>query len=243
MTSPFGVGRLANTFHSTQYHAALILLHRPYINHTQSTSDMDTHSHNHFTALSRSVCTTNARAIAKIFEQYRTLYDLSQVFVTGLQHAGTAATALMAEIMVEQDMSVREDLVRVLASLEVTISLMRETYQPAVLMGRVLDRFIRGCSARSDSGSAIGEKRKSDDNEVPGAATLNRRVKTNIFEFTANNTASSSPQGLPFLPSSWLEDLSTDDATFLNLVGLNQVNHSAAMGLLSASSYPWTTGT
>jgi hypothetical protein len=203
----------------------------------------DEPNRNHFTALSRSVCASNARS-AHIFEQYRKVYDLSQIFMTGLQHAGTAATALMAEIMIEDDEDKRADLLSSLSSLEVTIGMMSRAYQPALLMGKVLDHFIRGCTEKTNRDDRLHSETPNNKRrrqaETPDEANKRPR-SSNPFDVTTSGTTSNSPQGLPFLPSSWLEDLSADDAAFLNLVGLNQINHSAAMGLLSASSYPWAT--
>lgn len=51
------------------------------------------------TALSRSICTQQAMRVARIFWQHRQRWTSGrQVFVTGIQHAGTAATALIAAL-------------------------------------------------------------------------------------------------------------------------------------------------
>jgi hypothetical protein len=73
-----------------QYHAALILLHRPFALYEEpSGSDSEDHNStdNHFSALSRTVCTKHAIRVARIFWQHRQRFDNKQIFVTGLQHA------------------------------------------------------------------------------------------------------------------------------------------------------------
>jgi hypothetical protein len=73
-----------------QYHAALILLHRPFALYEEpsgSDSEDSNSPDNHFSALSRTVCTKHAIRVARIFWQHRQRFDNKQIFVTGLQHA------------------------------------------------------------------------------------------------------------------------------------------------------------
>lgn len=73
-----------------QYHTSLILLHRPFAMYEDpSTGDEDnnTSSDNHFSTLSRAVCTKQAIRVAKIFWHHRQRFDTRQIPVTGLQHA------------------------------------------------------------------------------------------------------------------------------------------------------------
>lgn len=72
-----------------QYHASLILLHRPfamYEDHAQQSYEGSSPD-DHFSALSRTVCTKHAIRVARIFWQHRQRFDTRQIFVTGLQHA------------------------------------------------------------------------------------------------------------------------------------------------------------
>ena len=73
-----------------QYHAALILLHRPFAMYEDpNVGEEDTNSStdNHFSALSRAVCTKQAIRVAKIFWHHRQRFDTKQIPITGLQHA------------------------------------------------------------------------------------------------------------------------------------------------------------
>jgi hypothetical protein len=72
-----------------QYHASLILLHRPFAMYEDDAGqDEEVHGpDNHFSALSRTVCTKHAIRVARIFWQHRQRFDTKQIFVTGLQHA------------------------------------------------------------------------------------------------------------------------------------------------------------
>jgi hypothetical protein len=72
-----------------QYHAALILLHRPFAMYEEpGGGDEDNNAPgNHFSALSRTVCTKHAIRVAKIFWHHRQRFDTRQIPVTGLQHA------------------------------------------------------------------------------------------------------------------------------------------------------------
>lgn len=140
---------------STQYHAILILLHRPFIQYDDGSQDEDADAiherggpSSHFTALSRSICVEGARRIALVLQQYRETLNLSQVFETGLQHAGAATTALMGEIAMLEladtsaAVTAREELVSLLQSLRLSISLMSGNYEAATRMTTDVDRFI-----------------------------------------------------------------------------------------------------
>jgi hypothetical protein len=72
-----------------QYHSSLILLHRPFaLYDDQSNQGYEGNGpDDHFSALSRTVCTKHAIRVARIFWQHRQRFDSKQIFVTGLQHA------------------------------------------------------------------------------------------------------------------------------------------------------------
>jgi len=72
-----------------QYHSSLILLHRPFAMYEDQEQQNYEGSgpDDHFSALSRTVCTKHAIRVARIFWQHRQRFDTRQIFVTGLQHA------------------------------------------------------------------------------------------------------------------------------------------------------------
>lgn len=251
----------------SQYHTALILLHRPYVNYgditgpcqSQHIANTKPDQSNHFTLLSRTVCADNAKRIALIFKSYRSRFDIAQVFVTGLQHAGAAATALMAEIVSYPDVSECGEVVGHLNYLKQTISLMSKTYQPAAMMSSVVEHFLKDIRSRpggstlavlqspnlpsvptapagptSSSSTAQTQKRtwsarvssNANDNVTP-TGLQNKRPRIDIF-----NPRNDLSQGLPFLPSSWLEEMDWEDTEFLNLMGLKDLQASASLGLL-----------
>lgn len=76
-----------------QYHSALILLHRPfamYEDSSETDSEETNGTENHFSALSRTVCTKHAVRVTRIFWQHRQRFDTKRIFVTGMQHAVSA---------------------------------------------------------------------------------------------------------------------------------------------------------
>lgn len=198
---------------------------------------------NHFTSLSRTSCAESAKQIATVFEQYRSRFDLAQVYGTAVQHAGTAATALMGEVILQTDLQEREQLIQKLASLRLSISLMSRNYQPAGQMTNVVDQFIRSVQngntdqpqpqppppQRPSNGesSATGAKMNdpSLDFTMPpdfdGMGPSRKRARVdNAFSFTPTCPGAQSPSGLPFLPSSFLEGLTADDSMFGDLAGI-----------------------
>lgn len=71
-----------------QYHSALILLHRPFAMYEEPNDpESEDASDNHFSALSRTVCTKHAIRVARIFWQHRKRFDTREICITGLQHA------------------------------------------------------------------------------------------------------------------------------------------------------------
>lgn len=130
-----------------QYHAALILLHRPFAMYEEpAASDSEDSGgggpDNHFSALSRTVCTKHAIRVARIFWQHRQRFDTRQIFVTGLQHAGTAATALVAALAFLKDASDRSNNMQYLECLSAALQDMAYTYQPAERMFIVLQAVL-----------------------------------------------------------------------------------------------------
>ena len=72
-----------------QYHCLMILLHRPFAMYDdQNNQDYEGKApDDHFSSLSRAVCTKHAIRVARIFWQHRQRFDTKHIFVTGLQHA------------------------------------------------------------------------------------------------------------------------------------------------------------
>jgi hypothetical protein len=123
-----------------QYHAALILLHRPFAMYEEPTADGQEGQvpDNHFSALSRTVCTKHAIRVARIFWQHRQRFETRHCFITGLQHAGTAATALVAALAYIKDSNDRHNNMQYLDCLTSALQDLAYTYHPAERMFLVL---------------------------------------------------------------------------------------------------------
>ncbi|KAF2492446.1 hypothetical protein BU16DRAFT_466772, partial [Lophium mytilinum] len=127
-----------------QYHSALILLHRPFAMYedSQQADDEASGPDSHFSALSRTVCTKHAIRVARIFWQHRQRFDTKQIFVTGMQHAGTAATALVAALAFIKDPVDRANNMQYLECLSAALQDMACTFQPAERMSVVLQAVM-----------------------------------------------------------------------------------------------------
>lgn len=140
-----------------QYHCSLILLHRPWAkyedptppNSEDGTSDEeiflpvdDNHSF-----MSRSICTRQAIRVARIFWHHRQRFDTRRIFVTGIQHAGTAATALVAALAFIKNVNDRKNNMQYLECLASALADMSSTYQPAASMSGILEAVM--CELRS----------------------------------------------------------------------------------------------
>ncbi|RDL31452.1 Zn2 DNA-binding protein [Venustampulla echinocandica] len=134
-----------------QYHCSLILLHRPwakYENPTPSNSDdgndddtsiniQDNHSF-----MSRSICTRRAILVSRIFWHHRQRFDTRRIFITGIQHAGTAATALVAALAFIPNRSNRKINLQYLQCLASSLQDMSGAYQPAASMSSILQSVM-----------------------------------------------------------------------------------------------------
>lgn len=68
--------RAANALKSSQFHTALILLHRPFVAYGESQVGNEARGPendrmSHFTMLSRTICVDNAKHITMVFRKYR----------------------------------------------------------------------------------------------------------------------------------------------------------------------------
>ena len=138
-----------------QYHCTMILLHRPFALYddanttTESDSSDSSELDSHLSALSRTVCTKHAVRVARIFWQHRQRFDTRHIFVTGMQHAGTAAIALVAALAYIKNKSSRAANMQYLECLAAALKDMTETYQPAERMSMVLEAVL--IELRADS--------------------------------------------------------------------------------------------
>jgi hypothetical protein len=131
-----------------QYHCTVILLHRPFALYDDANTTPESDSSDsseldsHFSALSRTLCTKHAVRVARIFWQHRQRFDTRHIFVTGLQHAGTAAIALVAALAYIKDRSSRAANMQYLECLAAALRDMTETYHPAERMSTVLEAVM-----------------------------------------------------------------------------------------------------
>jgi hypothetical protein len=148
-----------------QYHASLILLHRPFAryddpeggNEPEEVSALDSH----FSRASRAICTKSAIAIARIFWQHRQHFDGKHIFCTAMQHAGSAATALIAALAHMSDSSLRNHNMQYLEILHCALQDMSHTYQPAERMAAVLHAVMLEFRGGPSSPASIPARRGS----------------------------------------------------------------------------------
>jgi len=132
-----------------QYHCSLILLHRPWARYEESTpSSSDDgeedsfNSDNNHSFMSRSICTRQAIRVSRIFWHHRQRFDTRRIFCTGMQHAGTAATALVAALASLKNPSERKSNMQYLENLAAALHDMGSTYQPAASMSSILQAVM-----------------------------------------------------------------------------------------------------
>ncbi|KAF2265491.1 hypothetical protein CC78DRAFT_493402 [Lojkania enalia] len=168
-----------------QYHSSLILLHRPFAMYEdhENQSFEGNGPDDHFSALSRTVCTKHAIRVARIFWQHRQRFDTRHIFVTGLQHAGTAATALVAALAFIQDPNDRNNNMQYLECLSAALQDMTVIHQPAECMSAVLRAVMVELRGGLTEGnfklykpkSALVPSRRGSTNDTPDQPSFKRR--------------------------------------------------------------------
>lgn len=156
-----------------QYYSTMILLHRQFAGYDdildgsserKATDRESTSAAHRMSSLSRDTCTTCAKRIAQIFWQHRRRFDTRRIFVTGLQHAGNAATALVAAIVSSTDRASNDKNMRHLECLTAVMKDMAETYQPAERMAvtfNVVLQELRDLQPDRRSPSSVPARRGS----------------------------------------------------------------------------------
>lgn len=132
----------------------------------------------------------------------------------------------MGEAILQTDKPKLEAVVKSLKSLSESISLMSMTYPPAQFMASIVEGYISSVSSQGEMRPPLPQV------EATGTLTPTLRdVKqgsgsTNPYSFTPTEAASQSMQGLPFLPSSFLEGLSTQDMIMSEQMGYSDYGFS-----------------
>ncbi|CAM1509559.1 Fc.00g032980.m01.CDS01 [Cosmosporella sp. VM-42] len=126
-----------------QYHTLFILLYRPFIpeliagaaQHNQEpVSDI-------ILPVARSACFSHATEVARTMGAYRQRFDMKSMFVTGMQHAATAALALV-ESMPTIARKSQSDTLAYLQCLAEVLHANAITYFPAKVMSEILFTVI-----------------------------------------------------------------------------------------------------
>lgn len=150
-----------------QFHVCMILLHRPWAKYGPMSLDGTVAArypspgsptqgdetslpswmaplphHDNRASMSRSMCTQHAIRIARIFWHHRQRFDGKRVVLTSIQHAGTAALALMAALAHKSAELDHHSNLRYLQVLSTAIYEMSHLYQPAARMYQLLKSML-----------------------------------------------------------------------------------------------------
>ncbi|KAG9244398.1 fungal-specific transcription factor domain-containing protein [Calycina marina] len=166
-----------------QYHCSLILLHRPWARYEDPTppssddgEEDDIHTDNNHSYMSRQICTRQAIRVSRIFWHHRQRFDTRRIFCTGMQHAGTAATALVAALASIKDTSARKSNMQYLECLAGALQDMGSTYQPAVSMSSVLQAVmieLENCNEKTPPPDFAGRWRGGESVAIPARRDSN----------------------------------------------------------------------
>jgi hypothetical protein len=172
----------------------LILLHRPFARYDDpSGSDSDDVNtsgisalDDHFSKASRAICTKSAVAMARLFWAHRQRFDTKRIFCIGMQHAGTAATALITALAYMPDAADRANNMQYLEVLQHALRDMAHAYHPAERMAAVLEAVmvelkggaITPSKTVNSQGSSVPARRNSTAVEMGGERPMSKRRQT-----------------------------------------------------------------
>ncbi|KAK0725203.1 fungal-specific transcription factor domain-containing protein [Lasiosphaeris hirsuta] len=181
-----------------QFHVSMILLHRPWADYSPTPLDgsigsrypspSSPNQHTDYSQrfsgpqsprkdnkmnLSRTMCTQHAIRVARIFWQHRQRLDGKKLCLMGVQHAGTAALALMAALAHRSRELDHQSNLRYLQVLSSAIYDMSQTYHPAARMYHLLKSMLvdirkEMVSSRSSDTSTILTQLHQNHSNNPG---------------------------------------------------------------------------
>ncbi|RKK99420.1 hypothetical protein BFJ70_g17499 [Fusarium oxysporum] len=114
---------------------------------SMSTDDRQRAVHGSRTSLARGICTQQAIRVGRIFWQHRQRFDGRKIFITGIQHAGTASIALIAALAYQRSEPNCQTYIGYLEILSDAVSDMSPTYHPATV-ARVTNPSVGEPAAR-----------------------------------------------------------------------------------------------
>jgi hypothetical protein len=110
-----------------------------------------------------------------------------------MQHAGTAATALMAEIVMQTNLAERKELLENLTSIRTTLNLMVKIYQQAIVMVSVIDHFVRDLQSGNEPSTLVSDAGASGDvHDRERFPSSSASFNPSISNLTCDNTPSTS---------------------------------------------------
>ncbi|RDW65643.1 uncharacterized protein DSM5745_09382 [Aspergillus mulundensis] len=208
-----------------QFYSTMIMLHRPFAGYdnildSQGERKVSEAGVKHLSALSHATCTTCAGRIAQIFWQQRQRFDTRKIFVTGLQHSGNAATALVAAIASSTDRVANDRSMRYLECLVAVMDDMAEPYQPAEQMATIFKAVLQELRELHPSlqSSNVVPARRGSSADVDGQSNIppkripppRSQTKTQSMHSTSWPGDEQFPQMATILPSPPLTFQSTE---------------------------------
>jgi len=190
---------------SHHFYSLLILLHRPFaqfhnadLNRSSQTDESPQYPEaNELSFLSRKVCLNNAIRVARIFKYHCTRFQGSrQIFITGIDHAATAATALIAGIANIKDPKERATPLRYLRCIADAMKGLASANRAAERMAKLLDNVFKdlnwahSANASSSNPILMNQEPRQSENATSGSGrgSLKRRWTSSLDDTVPEST-------------------------------------------------------
>jgi hypothetical protein len=199
-----------------QYHTLVILLYRPFFDAAGATGDLQSSGCGLDLSfvVARTTCFDHALQVARIFTTYTKTFETRTMFVTAMQHAATAALAIVNGM--NTGSVSRLECLSHLQTFADALNIHAEVYYPARVMSTVLYNVIAGQRATQHSrslvpltkkGSSVDSESRSQHHQPSTAADSNESPEQNtpasvpIWSETGTTVLDAQPLGLPSEPT------------------------------------------
>ncbi|OJD40763.1 nitrogen assimilation transcription factor nit-4 [Diplodia corticola] len=162
-----------------QYHSVHIQIRRPLARYEDSVSpEAKDLSGDTVVVSARKACTGHAIAVVKNFWHYRQRFSAKQIFCAAMQTAGVACTTLIADLAFVKDVKERNQILKCLKCMAVSLQDMSAIFAPAERMCLVLQHVLAEISQSSPQREASivpASRQNTEDDTIQSAPKRRQR--------------------------------------------------------------------
>lgn len=184
-----------------QYHSLFVLLYRPFIpEQKQGASAL-------IVEVARKTCFNHAMEVARIIKAYRRRFEMRTMFVTGLQHAATAALAIVEGMSAVSSKQQSSALIH-LQCLAETLNANSAAYFPAKVMSEILFSVIeehREAQAQNRAADEKTHRAQADSQIISEAAVASNSQPAALSVYPQEEQGDMGMNSIPWTEQGYVE--------------------------------------